>query len=65
MLLTVCRCLCELEAYDTKTNSLYVQTHLTTKALSDSELLNKLIKMYTKSIKTIALILLVIEKQIL
>ncbi len=49
LLLTVCRCcLCELEAYDTKTNSLYAQTHLTTKALSDSELLNKLIKMYTK-----------------
>ncbi len=37
-LLSVCRCcLCELEAYDTKTNSLYAQAYLAIKALSDSE----------------------------
>ncbi len=37
-LLSVCRCcLCELEAYDTKTNSLYAQAYLAIKALSDSD----------------------------
>ncbi len=35
--LSVCRCLWELEAYDTKTNSLYVQAYLAIKALSDSD----------------------------
>ncbi len=39
-LLYVCRCLCELEAYDTKTNSLYAQAYLAIKSLSDSEILN-------------------------
>ncbi len=35
-LLSVCRCcLCELEAYDTKTNSLYVQAYLAINALSN------------------------------
>ncbi len=38
-LLSVCRCcLCELKAYDTKTNSLHTQAYLAIKALSDSEL---------------------------
>ncbi len=37
-LLSVCHCcLCELEAYDTKTNSLYAQAYLAIKALSDSD----------------------------
>ncbi len=37
-LLSACRCcLCELEAYDTKTNSLYAQAYLAIKALSDSD----------------------------
>ncbi len=36
--LSVCRCcLCELEAYDTKTNSLYALAYLAIKALSDSD----------------------------
>ncbi len=30
-------CLCELEAYDTKTNSLYAQVYLAINALSDSD----------------------------
>ncbi len=34
----LCRCcLCELEAYDTKINSLYAQAYLAIKALSDSD----------------------------
>ncbi len=34
----LCRCcLCELEAYDTKINSLYAQAYLAIKAHSDSE----------------------------
>ncbi len=38
ILLSVCRCcLCELEAYDTKTNYLYAQAYLAIKALSDSD----------------------------
>ncbi len=37
LLLFVCRCLCELEAYDTKKKSLYAQAYLAIKALSDSD----------------------------
>ncbi len=33
-------CLCELEAYDTKTNSLYAQAYLAINALSDSDRLD-------------------------